>query len=362
MTARLRCCWIPSSLKSLKSQHSNLHIILKLNASTKPALSPLRPGSVDNLLHWTRVYMSLSKFRLSLLVVSTAVCGYVIAPCALGTGIVWTVVGTGLCAGSANSFNQLLERSYDSEMLRTSHRVLVRGVISPLHACLFALSSAALGGSILFFAVNELTAYLGLFNILLYAGVYTPMKRVSVYNTWVGSLVGAVPPLMGWAAAMGSLNLQSCVLAAVLFAWQFPHIASLSWYTRTDYGRAKYTMMSLQDPEMNFRVGLRYSLLMLPLSCTAPLLGVTSYWFIADSLIPNALLAWFGWRFYRERSNDSARKLFRVTLLHLPLLMMLMVINKKQAGTEEFAQISEFKEDCGGLAVSNTEMDNVHVV
>ena len=302
----------------------------KLFASTRPVPAPLKTGHLDTILHWTRVYMSLSKFRLSLLVVSTAVSGYIIAPCTIGIGIVWTALGTGLCAASANSLNQLFERSYDSQMSRTSNRMLVQGIISPLHACCFSLSTGALGTSILFFSLNQLTASLGLFNILLYAFAYTPMKRFTVYNTWVGSAVGAIPPLMGWVAATGTLSPQAFVLSAILFSWQFPHIASLSWYTRSDYSKARYTMMSLKDPEMNFKLGLRYSLLMLPLCCTAPLLGVTTYWFAIDSLLPNALLTWFGWRFYRERTNDSARKLFRITLLHLPLVMMLLIINKSR--------------------------------
>ena len=303
----------------------------KVFASTRPVPTPLKTGHLDSILHWARVYMSLSKFRLSLLVVSTAVSGYIIAPCTIGTGVIWTIAGTGLCAAAANSLNQLFERSYDSEMSRTSNRMLVQGIISPLHACCFSLTAGALGTYILFITLNELTACLGLFNILLYAFVYTPMKRFSIYNTWVGSAVGAIPPLMGWVAATGTLSAQAVVLPAILFAWQFPHIASLSWYTRRDYSKARYTMMSLMDPEMNFKIGLRYSLLMFPLCCTAPLLGVTTYWFAIDSLLPNALLSWFGWRFYRERSNDSARKLFRVTLLHLPLVMMLLIINKGQS-------------------------------
>lgn len=324
---------------TLKVTRANGRRFLKWYASKEPHPVRLKSGQLDNIMHWTRVYMSLSKFRLSLLVVSTAVSGFIIAPCpVVATGVIWTAVGTGLCAASANSLNQLFERSYDADMKRTSNRVLVQGIISPLHACSFAVTSAVLGGSILFFACNELTAALGLLNIALYAFVYTPMKRWTIYNTWVGSVVGAIPPLMGWVAATGSLNLQACVLSAILFTWQFPHISSLSWYTRKDYLNAKYTMMSLVDPEMNAVVGLRYSLLMLPLCATSPILGVTTYWFLVDSLIPNVLLAGFGWKFYRERSNDNARKLFRITLLHLPLVMMLMIINKKQLDPQKDTQ------------------------
>ncbi|KAI6652162.1 Protoheme IX farnesyltransferase, mitochondrial-like [Oopsacas minuta] len=329
----------PQVMHSLKtSRPSGMRNLLKYYSVT--ISSPgLKSGHLDNIMHLTRVYLSLSKFRLSLLVVSTAVSGFIIAPCPIAaTGILWTATGTALCAASANSLNQLFEISYDSEMKRTSNRVLVRGIISPFHACCFAITSAVLGSSVLFFALNELTALLGLFNIVLYSFVYTPMKRWSIYNTWVGSVVGAVPPLMGWVAATGSINLQACVLSAILFAWQFPHISSLSWYTRKDYLNAKYTMMSLVDPEMNAMVGLRYSLLMLPLCYCAPLLGVTTYWFVVDSLIPNALLAWFGWRFYRDRNNDSARKLFRITLFHLPLIMMLMIINKSKVSENHETQ------------------------
>ena len=344
-------------LYSLKVARTD-RVGFKVFVSTRPVPAPLNTGHLDNILHWTRVYMNLSKFRLSLLVVSTAVSGYLIAPCTLGTGIIWTIAGTGLCAASANSLNQLFERSYDSEMSRTSNRMLVQGIISPLHAGCFSLSAGALGTAMLYFTLNELTACLGLFNIILYAFIYTPMKRFSIYNTWVGSAVGAIPPLMGWAAATGTLSAQAFVLSAILFAWQFPHIASLSWYTRSDYSKARYTMMSLKNPEMNFKVGLRYSLLMFPLCCTAPLLGVTTYWFVIDSLLPNVLLSWFGWRFYRERSNDSARKLFRVTLLHLPLIMMLLVIDKSQTNPHEAPYTYTTSADTA-LIIRNAQTENL---
>lgn len=166
--------------------------------------------------------------------------------------------------------------------------------------------------------------------MLLYTLVYTPMKRMSIVNTWVGSIVGAIPPLMGWAAATGSLEPGAFVLAGILYAWQFAHFNALSWGLRGDYSRAGYRMMAVTDPELCKRVALRYSLATIPIcSLAAPLFGVTTLWFSLDSLVPNLWLSYLSWRFYKDSDFKSARKLFQFSLFHLPLLMGLLFLNKK---------------------------------
>ena len=123
-------------------------------------------------------------------------------------------------------------------MSRTKNRVLVRGQLSPLHAASFAAVLAGTSTALLWTLVNPLTAMLSLGNLVLYTCIYTPMKRYSIANTWVGSVVGAVPPLIGWSAATGSLDPGAFVLAGILYTWQFPHFNSLSWNLRPDYSRA----------------------------------------------------------------------------------------------------------------------------
>lgn len=215
-------------------------------------------------------------------------------------------------------------------MARTRNRVLVRQLISSHHAALFGLTTASVGTLLLWHMVNPLTATLGLANILLYAVVYTPLKRVSIVNTWVGSLVGAMPPLMGWSACTGTLEPGAMILAAILYAWQFAHFNALSWSLRADYSRAGYRMMAVTDPALCKRVALRYSVAMVPICALAPVFGVTTWWFALDSLPPNGWLVYLAWRFYRDSDFKSARKLFHFSLFHLPMLMALLLLNKKR--------------------------------
>lgn len=249
---------------------------------------------------------------------------------------------------------QWIEIPYDSQMTRTKNRVLVRGKIryttllrnplpnnaqiyfphlsptSPLHAVLFGLSSGTAGTLLLWQLVNPLTACLGLTNVLLYTLVYTPLKRTSILNTWAGSVVGAIPPLMGWAACMGSLGGGAFVLSGILYAWQFAHFNALSWGLRGDYSRAGYRMMAVTDPVLCRRVALRYSLATIPICALAPVFDLTTWLFALDSLPVNLWLVYLAWRFYRESDYGSSRRLFQYSLLHLPLLMGLVLINKKR--------------------------------
>ena len=247
-------------------------------------------------------------------------------------------------------------------MARTRNRVLVRGLIrysitimsmcitftndesigsriftiffppmpfSPLHAVLFGLTTGITGVTLLWLMVNPLTGTLGTLNLLLYTAAYTPLKRVSILNTWVGAVVGAIPPLMGWAACTGTLDKGALALAGILYAWQFAHFNALSWSLRGDYSRAGYRMMSVTNPELCKRVALRYSIIMAPICTLAPMYDVTTWWFVLDTLPVNGWLTYLAWRFYRDSDFRSARKLFHFSLFHLPLLMALMLLNKK---------------------------------
>ncbi|CAG8577308.1 16678_t:CDS:1, partial [Funneliformis mosseae] len=277
-----------------------------------------------------RTYRDLAKARLAALVILTTMCGYAMAPMATDlTCLFATTAGTGLCIASANTFNQLMESSYDAQMSRTRNRVLVRKVISPLHATSFGTITGITGVGILSTMVNPLTAILGLSNILLYTCIYTPMKRVSIVNTWVGSVVGAIPPMMGWAACTNSLDLGAWILGSILYAWQFPHFNALAWNMRNDYAKAGYRMMVVKNPSLNSRVSLRYSLLLFPLSYIIPYIGMTSWWFALDSTIINSGLLWGAFRFWRNSNDKTARDLFFGSLVHLPVILALMMAHKK---------------------------------
>jgi len=312
----------------------------------KPAEGRLSLKKYETELEWSTSkvemsmlpsqYLMLSKSRLTLLVCLTAAAGYGMAPgpLSLSTCLLATV-GTAMASAAANSINQVLEVPFDSQMSRTKNRVLVRGQLSPLHAATFALVLASSGTVLLWTMVNPLTAMLSLGNLVLYTCVYTPMKRYSIANTWVGSVVGAIPPLIGWAAATGSLDPGAFVLAGILYTWQFPHFNSLSWNLRPDYSRAGYRMMSVTHPDLCRRVAVRHSLGLIAVCSAAPLLGVTHWAFAVDSLPLNLYMLYLSVRFYQKADSKSSRNLFRYTLIHLPLLMTLMCLGKKSQQDSE---------------------------
>lgn len=330
-------------------------IPLDASASLSSHAQSLPTSSLRRLFS---VCLSLSKPRLSFLVVLTATASYAVFPVpdllspsltetpSLSTlTLFFLTTGTFLAAASANTFNMLYEPKWDAMMSRTKNRPLVRKLISPRGAMIFGIGSGIVGLTALYYGVNPTVAFLGGLNILLYAGVYTPLKRVSAINTWVGAVVGGIPPLMGWAAAAGqtatgsggwqellfsSQSLGGWLLAGILVAWQFPHFMSLSFISRDDYKNAGYKMLSWINPNRNGRVALRYALAMIPLSVGLCYVGVTEWTFAATSAPLNAWMVWEAGRFWwLEGGKGSARGLFWASVWHLPVLMVMAMLEKK---------------------------------
>lgn len=303
-------------------------------------------------------YLSLSKPRLSFLIVLTTTSAYSLYPVpalllpsttaspSLSTlTLLFLTTGTALSAASANALNMLMEPEHDAKMSRTKNRPIVRGLIGKRGALVFAGLTGAAGLAALYYGVNPTVAFLSGFNIFLYAGVYTPMKRLSVVNTWVGAIVGGIPPLMGWAAAAGQsatgnggwqelLFGDGCVggwlLAGLLFAWQFPHFNALSWTIREEYKNAGYRMLAWTNPKMNGRVAMRYSLLFFPICFSMWWFGVTDQGFLVTSSVVNVWIVREAWRFMRKQGQKgTARGLFWASVWHLPVIMVLAMVHKK---------------------------------
>jgi heme o synthase len=275
-------------------------------------------------------------------------------PVLLATG-----AGTALCCASANAFNEIQEHPFDAQMTRTRARPLVRRAITPLHASLFAIGTGITGPAILWTLVNPATAFLGAFDIFLYAGVYTAMKRSTVWNTWVGAVVGAIPPLMGWTAVGGHLlpspdhpivlflpsflsSLPTPELAAVdnplapfalfmlMYSWQFPHFNSLSQFVRAAYAQGGFHMLCVLDPRRNALVALRHALALTAISMVVvPLSGLTTWVFAITSAPAHLVLVRAAWRFYRKGSDKYARTLFHHSLWYLPVILGLMMVHKQ---------------------------------
>ncbi|KAL9632824.1 MAG: hypothetical protein Q9164_005071 [Protoblastenia rupestris] len=345
--------------KRLKEEAAAAHTSEKFlpsnSSSNLSTLSAALPAT--SLRRLLTTCLSLSKPRLSFLIVLTTATAYslypvpalllpttTISPSLSALTMVFLTSGTFLCCASANALNMLLEPKYDAQMSRTRNRPLVRGLIGKKGALIFAGLAGVLGVGGLWFGVNPTVAFLGGFNIALYAGVYTPMKRISVLNTWVGALVGGIPPLMGWAAAAGQsasgsgqwqellLNENSIggwLLAGLLYAWQFPHFNSLSWPIREEYKNAGYRMLVWSNPCMNGRVALRYAVLCFPICFGLWWFQITDQGFLFTSSVVNAWMAREAWRFWRKEGHKgSARGLFWASVWHLPAVMVLAMVHK----------------------------------
>lgn len=296
-------------------------------------------------------YLQLSKPRLTVLVMLSAICSYALSPYpATILELLSLTVGTTLCSASANAINMGREPDFDRQMVRTQARPVVRGVLAPKDAFRFAAAAGTLGSSILYFGVNPTVAFLGVSNIVLYSWIYTSLKRKHIINTWVGALVGAIPPLMGWAAASPLTHPGAWCLAGLLYAWQFPHFNTLSHNIRSEYKNAGYVMTAWKNPKLNARVALRYSLLMFPLCFGLSYFDITDWYYQIDSSLVNLWMSFWAFKFYLQQkrnyskavynnktefnkgmalANVYARKTFWVSVLHLPAVLILAILHKK---------------------------------
>jgi protoheme IX farnesyltransferase len=299
------------------------------NAHTRLCLPP-----EESVRKHLENYLQLSKARLTLLMVLTAMSGVAISPLPTSLPVLLsTALGTALCSASANTLNQLQEVPFDAQMARTRMRPLVRRSITPLHAAGFALVTGVSGPLILWGMTNPVTALLGASNIGLYAGLYTWMKRRSVWNTWVGAVVGAIPPVMGWTACGIGLTdnpLGAFALFMLLFSWQFPHFNPLAHIVRASYAQAGYQMLAVISPQKNSLVALRHALLLVPIcSVLIPLAGLTTWTFALTSLAPNIIWTHATWKFWFVGGDKEARLAFRHGLWWLPVILALMMVHKR---------------------------------
>ena len=219
-------------------------------------------------------------------------------------------------------FNRSLVRSFACS--------LAFGLGLPYHPLTRSLLSRSLPGTVLFITTNPITTALGLFNIFLYAPIYTMTKPRHEINTWVGAIVGAIPPVMGWTASGGSLlDPESIFLASSLFLWQFPHFFALSWMHRQDYSRGGFQMVPCNDPTGDRTANLisNYSLYLSVLPIASCLAGVSNPMFAVEGCMLNAYFLYCGKQFNKDRSNQNARKIFLTSLWYLPCLLGLFIFH-----------------------------------
>lgn len=279
------------------------------------------------------IYAELAKVRLIALVLVTTAVGFAMADSGplWDARFVWTMLGTALAAAGSMALNQWLETDRDALMERTRRRPLPAGLLSRRHALTFGAAAAAVGLAVLAVRVNLLTALLGLLVVGVYTAVYTPLKVRTPLCTLVGAVCGAVPPMMGWSAAAGRLGFGAWLLGLVLFLWQIPHFLALAWLYRDDYRRGGFRMLPVLDPEGRVTAAfvVVYTAALLPVTVAAAAVGIAGRTYGVGAVAFGAAFLLAGAHLALVRSATSARRLFLASLLYLPLLLGLMVADRR---------------------------------
>jgi heme o synthase len=289
----------------------------------------LQSGSRSTGLDVVRAYLELGKARLCSFIVLTAGVAFILADRAAvdWTRLAWTLLGTGLAALGANALNQWCEVGRDACMARTCRRPLPTQRLTRRAALAFGLLTGFGGPLLLAVTQNKLAGGLALAALVLYVGLYTPMKLWTPLNTLVGAVVGALPPLIGWAAANGRLDAGAWILAGVLFLWQIPHFLALACLYREDYARSGFRMLPVVDQQgyLTGHIAVLYTLALLPVAALLTLAGVAGWTYACGSLVLGATLLVLSLGLQRQRSRLAARRLFVGSLVYLPVLLALLV-------------------------------------
>ncbi len=275
--------------------------------------------------------IELGKPRITLLVTLTAAAGFVLAS---PEGIdpvrfVNALVGTALVAAGSAALNQFVERDSDRRMRRTAQRPLPAGRMSPDAALAWAVLLATAGLLQLLLLVNALTALVGAATLVAYVLVYTPLKRVSALATVVGAFPGAAPPVMGWTAASGRLELGGWILFALLFLWQLPHFLSIAWLYREDYRAAGMPLLTVNDPDgrRTGRQAVLWASALVPVTLMPSATGMTGWIALAGALAAGAWFLAAAVRFARTQTVATARRLLLVSVFYLPAVLGALVVD-----------------------------------
>lgn len=277
-------------------------------------------------------YVVLTKPDVTFLVVITTVAGFYLAsPAHLDWVLLMhTLLGTTLVGAGTAAMNQYVERDMDAMMRRTSARPLPTGLLQPRDVLIFGLITILAGGAWLALAVNLLSSLLALATSVLYLGIYTPLKTRTTLATAVGAFPGAIPPLIGWAAARGSLSAGAWVLFGILFFWQFPHFMAIAWMYREDYARAGIKMLPTVDPsgDATFSQIVSTSAVLVLVSLLPAVIGMAGIHYFFGALVLGMILLQVSLWANRQRTNVRAKWLMHATVAHIPILLAWMIFDK----------------------------------
>ena len=286
-------------------------------------------------------YQELFKVRVTSMVVLTAWAGFYLGSMRSGItsvhwGLVEALLGITLVSCGASVLNQVIERKTDGKMIRTAQRPLAAGRIGPVYGLAMGLACFAAGALVLAWFTNPVTVMLTLLTGFSYVAVYTPLKRYTTLATFIGAFPGAMPPLLGWTAARGVIEWPAVALFAILFVWQFPHFMAIAWLYREDYAKAGIRMLPVVQPDGWSTVceALVYAVLMIPVSVVPFYLHLTGRVYLVTAVLLGLVYLAYTVRFARitralstAESRGYARDLLRASVIHLPLLLTVMMLN-----------------------------------
>ena len=274
----------------------------------------------------------LVKARLTLLVLLTTAVGFYLgAESPINFAALWhAVLGTAAAAAGAAALNQWWEYKLDALMQRTRSRPIPAGRMPPRDALVLGTALSIFGVTYLAFVCNALSAVLAAITIIIYIFAYTPLKRVSTFNTALGAVPGALPPMIGWAAARGTLNAGAWMLFAILFFWQLPHFFAIAWMYRDDYARAGFQMISSDDPsgERSASQSVFFCMILFVVAGLPAFLGIATVFYLLAELILGGVFIAVAMRFLKTRTRSDARRLFITSIIYLPLLLGALVLSK----------------------------------
>ena len=279
-------------------------------------------------------YIELTKPRITVFILMSTAIGFFCGTHGWGYWSIWallhTLVGTGLIASGTAALNQWYEREADAKMNRTKMRPLPSGRVKAANAFWFAVVLSIVGFVELWFGANRLTALLGLFTLASYLFIYTPLKSKSPHSTTIGAIPGAMPPLIGFAAAAGTLTEQAWILYAILFLWQFPHFYAIAWMYREDYERAGIRMLPVVEPdgERTARRIWMFSLLLIPISLLPKFTAMAGNVYLFGALALGLYFLYAGARVAFDRTRPRARQVLLASVVYLPLLYGLLVLDR----------------------------------
>jgi protoheme IX farnesyltransferase len=300
---------------------------IELNPASVAELAAVRLGARARVA----AYLELTKPRITSLIVLTSAAGFCLASRSVDyVPLLSAMIGIALLSSGIATLNQYMERDLDGLMRRTADRPLPSGKLAPWEALWFGVGLTMLAEVYLAVLVNPLTALLGLFVIAGYLFGYTPLKTRTSLSTMVGAFPGAVPPLIGWTAARGDLSVEAWVLFAILFLWQFPHFLAIAWMYREDYGRAGILMLPVVEPEgrVTGQQIVAYTVMLLPVSLLPTALGISGKVYFYGALVLGLLFLYSSIRAAFSQSRQQARRLLLASVLYLPLLFILMVLDR----------------------------------